>query len=61
MRCSHTFIKRAVYGQRDTCRQCGVEYIYDGKKWIWIYDLGMSKVKKMEQAYRVDSLTGKHR
>jgi hypothetical protein len=60
MTCSHSFIRRPTTGQRDTCSLCQVEFIHDGTKWRWLYDLSPAKRAKLERTYRIDALTGKH-
>lgn len=60
MTCSHVFIRRATTGQKDTCSLCGIEFIHDGSKWRWLYDLSPAKRRKLETIYAIDRHTGKH-
>jgi len=59
MICEHLSIKAKHNGQKDTCINCHVEIIWNGK-WVWYYGLDATKRRKLELMFAIDRLTGAH-
>lgn len=60
MTCSHITYKREATGSESECSNCHLPIIYTGKKWVWLYEIGASKVRALRKAYEIDRATGKH-
>ena len=60
MICNHQSIKSRLTGNQDDCILCTMPIIFNGKRWVWLYDVDDIKRRKLIRTYQIDQITGAH-